>query len=149
MNRASRTPPIPLPLLDRLIEEPLPHDQELRTNPDRQPKNGGSMSRLRAGLVRRDLARLRRDAILRDLEVLLNTRRSVVSLPEVPGELSSSVLDFGLAAIRGSGPTSARSREGLRQAVELAIRQFEPRLADVHVLVEAAPGPLEPLRLPD
>jgi type VI secretion system protein ImpF len=147
MNRAAKTPSLPLPLLDRLIDEPLPQDQELRMSPDRQQKNGSSMARLRAELVRRDLARLRLEAIRRDLEVLLNTRRSVVSFSEAPGELSRSVLDYGLAAVRGSGPISPGHRESLRKEVESAIQRFEPRLVDVRVVLEADPGPSERLRL--
>ena len=36
MNRAAKTPSLPLPLLDRLIDEPLPQDREFRVSPDRQ-----------------------------------------------------------------------------------------------------------------
>jgi type VI secretion system protein ImpF len=147
MNRAAKTPSIPLPLLDRLIDEPLPQDQELRVSPDRPQENGSSIARLRAELVRRDLAQLRLDAIRRDLEVLLNTRRSVVSFPDVPGELTRSVLDYGLAGVRGAGPISAGARESLRKEVESAIQRFEPRLVEARVVLEADMDPSERLRL--
>ncbi len=147
MNRTAKTASIPLPLLDRLIDEPLPQDQESRVSPDRRRNDGSSMVRLRSELVRRDLARLRHEAIRRDLEVLLNTRRSVVSFPEAPGELSRSVLDYGLAAVRGTGPISPGHRESLRKEVESAIQRFEPRLVEVRVVLEADPGPSERLRL--
>ncbi len=135
MNRATRTPSIPLPLLDRLIDEE-PRDQEPRVSADSQQedqesplstgsrqKEGGSMARQRDELVRQDPARLRLEAIRRDLEVLFNTRRSVVSFPEAPGELSRSVLDYGLAAVRGTGPISPGHRESLRREVESAIQR--------------------------
>jgi type VI secretion system protein ImpF len=98
-------------------------------------------------LRRRDLAQLRREAICRDLEVLLNTRRSLVSLPEPPGELGLSVLDFGLRAPRGAGLTSTARRETLRREIETAIQRFEPRLTSVRVGLEAESGPLERMRV--
>ena len=143
MSRATTKASIPLPLLDRLIDEPLPQDHEARSTPSDQPHNGRSFAGVRAELVRRDLVRLRLDAILRDLEVLLNTRRSVVSLPETPGELNRSVLDFGLAALHRAGTMSAGRRDSLRMDVESTIQRFEPRLADVHVFLEAGPRPPE------
>jgi type VI secretion system protein ImpF len=148
MNGAPRTIPIALPLLDRLIDEPLPLDLDADPE-DRSPGRAAvdPLDRLRPEFVRRDVARLRLEAILRDLEVLLNTRRSLVSLPEPPGELVRSVLDFGLSAPRGAGPTSASRRENLRREVETAIHRFEPRLSDVRVALDAESGPLERLRL--
>ena len=147
MNRVARTAPLPLPLLDRLLDEPLPHDQELRVSPDGERTNGSSPVRLRTELVRRDLARIRLEAILRDLEVLLNTRRPVMTLPEPSGELGRSVVEFGLSAVRGTGPISVSRREALRKEIELAIQRFEPRLVNVRVVLEISPDPMERLRL--
>jgi type VI secretion system protein ImpF len=147
MNRTTRTALPPLPLLDRLIDEPLPGDQVPQPRQVRPGSNGGPDPGLRLELVRRDLARLRFESILRDLEVLLNTRRSLVCLPEAPGELSRSILDYGLAAPRGSGPISAGHRESLRREIESAIQRFEPRLVNVRIVIEAESSPLERLRL--
>jgi type VI secretion system protein ImpF len=97
--------------------------------------------------VRRDLARLQLDAIRRDLEVLYNTRRPVLSLPEAVGELRNSLIDYGLPAIRGSGPISPARRETLRKEIETAIQRFEPRLENVRVTLDPTLGPLERLRL--
>ena len=141
-------PHLPLSLLDRLINEPLPGDQDPRVALQDGPgSNGNPQSEPRRELARRDLARLRLEAILRDLEVLLNTRRSLVCLPEVPGELSRSVLDYGLAAARGCGPTSEGRRESLRKEIESAIARFEPRLVNVRVALDTESGPLERPRL--
>ncbi len=147
MNRTTRTTPLPLPLLDRLINEPLPGDPVAQEGPEGAGTNGFLRAGLGLELVRRDVARVRLEAILRDLEILLNTRRSLVCLPEVPGDLSRSVLDFGLAAPRGAGPTSPGQRESLRKEIESLIQRFEPRLVNIRVVLEAESGPLERLRL--
>jgi type VI secretion system lysozyme-like protein len=143
MSRTARTFSRPLPLLDRLMELPLPQDQELTVNADRPRNTGG----LRSELLRRDLARLQLDAIRRDLEVLFNTRRPVSSLPDSAGELRNSLIEYGLPAVRGSGPISPSRRERLRQEIESAIQRFEPRLVNVRVSLDPSVGPLERLRL--
>jgi type VI secretion system protein ImpF len=140
--------PLAPPLLDRLIDEPLPLDQEAHLDDySHAQREVHPLDRLRPELVKRDLARVRLEAIRRDLEVLLNTRRSLIALPVPSGELARSVLDFGLSAPRGSGPSSASRRESVRREVESAIRRFEPRLTNVRVALEAESGPLERLRL--
>jgi type VI secretion system protein ImpF len=148
MYRSLKSSPPELPLLDRLIDESLPLDQELQPSDRALDRSvNDPLERLQADLLRRDLARVRLEAIRRDLEVLLNARRSLVSLPEPAGELDRSVLDFGLSAPRGRGPTSASHRENLRKEVEAAIQRFEPRLANVRVALEVEQGPSERLRL--
>jgi type VI secretion system protein ImpF len=118
-----------LPLLDRLI------DHEPQTS--REPVAG-----------RAELARTLLEAIRRDLEVLFNTRRRLVVPPEGAGDqLDRSLAGYGLPASRGTELGSPRRREELRQAVESAIRLFEPRLADVTVRLEQDPGPSEALAL--
>ena len=79
-----------------------------------------------------------KDALRRDLEWLLNTRQ-----PPIP-ELSSypaakaSVINYGLPDITALGLMSASDNAGLRRAIEVCLRNFEPRLMDVHVTLESA-----------
>ena len=116
MNRTPRTAPPPLPLLDRLINEPLPGDQvPRRARMAQDPTAARGLACVR-NWCSRDLARLRLEAILRDLEVLLNTRRSLVCLPEAPGELEP----LG-PRLRSGGGTWLRADLG-RSSRELAER---------------------------
>jgi type VI secretion system protein ImpF len=131
-----------LPLLDRLIDEPLPRDEFM------PGADGGLPSPGRLGLAWdvREMARLQREAVRRDLEILLNTRRPATPLPEPSGELGVSLFEYGLPSFRGTGPVSAARLDQFRQEVETAIRRFEPRLSQVRVLLELPDGPMERLR---
>jgi len=88
-----------------------------------------------------------REAIGRDLEILLNTRQRLIDPP--PGAVvpAPSILDFGLPAVRGTNLATAAGRQEFAKLIEGAIRSYEPRLKDVQVSVEAGATPLDPLRL--
>lgn len=73
------------------------------------------------------------DDVKRDLEALLNTRRTRSDLPPDFDAASKSVLTYGLPDFMSAGAGSTDEREVLRQAVEQAITLFEPRLLQVHV----------------
>jgi type VI secretion system protein ImpF len=79
-----------------------------------------------------------RAAVRRDLEVLLNTR---VELPETPPapfpEAEGSLLSFGLPDFTPIDLSNADHQKGVEEAIEAAIRRFEPRLRDVRVTVDA------------
>jgi type VI secretion system protein ImpF len=74
-----------------------------------------------------------KNAVRRDLEWLLNSRRPPLDIPEGMDALKTSLVMYGLPDFTGitSGDTDERDR--LQKALEQAIRDFEPRLADVKV----------------
>jgi type VI secretion system protein ImpF len=76
-------------------------------------------------------------SVRRDLEWLLNTRRTPESVPDQLTEVNRSVFTYGLPDISSMSRDSLESRTKLLRQVERALMQFEPRLARVRVsLVE-------------
>ncbi|HQQ77186.1 MAG TPA: type VI secretion system baseplate subunit TssE [Thermoanaerobaculia bacterium] len=78
-----------------------------------------------------------KQALKRDLEWLLNTRRAF----EVPTELpllSDSLLAYGLPDFSNVSVKNSGDQHNLTLAVEAALRRFEPRLEDVVVSVASA-----------
>ena len=80
-----------------------------------------------------------KEAVKRDLEWLLNSKRS----PEPPRgmpHLEGSLLTFGLPDFSTSSLSSSRDQDLLQRAVEASIRRFEPRLERVAVTrIEGGP----------
>jgi type VI secretion system protein ImpF len=124
---ASRPPTASL--LDRLIDDaPFDSIEPQPTRPER--------------------ARALLESIRRDLEVLFNTRRPLMAPPDGAGDaLDQSVVGYGLPSSRGTESGSTRRLEGLRQAIEGAIRRFEPRLTGVKVIPEKVTGPPESIAI--
>jgi type VI secretion system protein ImpF len=76
------------------------------------------------------------DSILRDLEMLLNTRREEFLIPPEFEQTATSIMNFGVPDLAKcgslrSGPEQAK----LCRWIEDAIRIFEPRLCSVAVRV--------------
>jgi len=107
------------PLFDRLV--------------DRSPKLRHEVRPART-LDRRGL----RESVRRELERLLNTRCPfpVHRLADRP----RSVLDYGLPELTGFSAHSFEDRERLAELIRRAVEAFEPRLSDVRVRLEPAPG---------
>lgn len=83
-------------------------------------------------------AALRR-SVRRDLEGLLNSRRRWRSWPGEYGELATSLLGYGITDFAAGAFNDPDQRDRLRADIELAIRRFEPRLANINVsLLERA-----------
>jgi type VI secretion system protein ImpF len=80
--------------------------------------------------------RIFKQAVRRDLEWLLNTRRLATGIPEGLEELQSSLAAYGLPDFAGSGTDEGDSQARVRAAIEDAVRTFEPRLQDVSVALE-------------
>lgn len=79
-----------------------------------------------------------KDALRRDLEWLLNSRQPPMpELADYPAA-RASVINYGLPDITSLGLLSASDHKSLRQAIEVCIRNFEPRLTDVHVTLESS-----------
>jgi len=106
-------------ILDRLIDdEPeVPYEPVQQRLPDiRQIKN----------------------AVARDLENLLNTRRNIVPVPSEYKELNKSLFVYGLRDFTSKDPRSPTVKQQLRRDIEKAISQFDNRLRNVTVQLETA-----------
>ena len=81
-------------------------------------------------------------SVNRDLEMLLNTRRTIVDVPERFEQLRDSVFTFGLPDVSGIAVNTPAGRERLRVAITEAIERHEPRLMNVRVHETAEEGPI-------
>jgi type VI secretion system protein ImpF len=107
------------PLFERLVDNDLTLERELR--PMRT-------------LGRKGL----KDSVRRGLEMLLNTR---TSLPANRLSLRDrSVIDYGLPDCSMFSPRSFDDRQRLAELIRRAVTAYEPRLADVRVVVEMSQG---------
>ena len=73
------------------------------------------------------------EAVRRDVQDLLNTRRTAIDGFPDDAELSRSLLTFGLPELSSFNPTVPDQRKSLQDIIERTIRQFEPRLMQVRV----------------
>ncbi|MBO0912498.1 MAG: type VI secretion system baseplate subunit TssE [Acidobacteria bacterium] len=77
-----------------------------------------------------------RDAIARDLEMLLNTRRQQFLVPQEFEETRTSIVNFGLPDLTQCGNLRLSSEQAkICRWIEDAIRNFEPRLRNASVRV--------------
>lgn len=74
-----------------------------------------------------------REALRRDLERLLNTRRPPNSPPSHLSELEDALVSFGVDGFFVSSLVTDRQRTEFAGAMERRIRLFEPRLAELTV----------------
>jgi type VI secretion system protein ImpF len=72
-----------------------------------------------------------RRAVQRDLDDLLNSRNSTAGFAPHFEEIARSVLGYGLPDFSAINLKSPHGQARIRQAMETAIRVFEPRLKDV------------------
>ena len=86
-------------------------------------------------ITRAQSVRELRDAVRRDLEWLLNTRRTIEPAPEGWTELPRSLYHYGLPDVTSLSARSTSARDWLRRQIEEAITMFEPRLSRVRVKV--------------
>jgi type VI secretion system protein ImpF len=73
------------------------------------------------------------EAVRRDLQDLLNTRRAAADGYPDESELARSLYTFGLPELTAFNPTVPDQRRTLQEIIERTIRLFEPRLMDVRV----------------
>ena len=77
-----------------------------------------------------------KDALKRDLEWLLNTRQPPMEeIADYP-LAKASTINYGLPDISAMGLNSASDNRRLRLAIEACLKNYEPRLTDVHVTLE-------------
>ncbi len=79
-----------------------------------------------------------KDAVIRDLEKLLNTRRQILVPSPEYSEVHSSLYMYGLQDFTLKNPASPMVKQKLRQVIERTISRFEPRLKNVNVQIEAS-----------
>lgn len=127
MAKSDLTGPVTLSVLDRLI--------------DRDPKSSAETP-----LTRPQSLRELKAALKRDLEWLLNTRRTIDPFPETARETSRSVYQYGLPDISSRWSLSSKDQTELVRDMEAAIAMFEPRLKRAKVRMEAAEGSFRSLR---
>lgn len=72
-------------------------------------------------------------SVNRDLEMLLNTRRTIIDVPEGFEQLRDSVFTFGLPDASAVAVNTPAGRERLKAALAEAIERHEPRLMNVRV----------------
>lgn len=113
--------PVTLSVLDRLI--------------DRDPKRSAEAPMTRAQSLRELKA-----AVKRDLEWLLNTRRTIEPAPESARETVRSVYHFGFTDLSSKYVLSGRDHSELSREMEATIAQFEPRLKRPKVRMEPVEG---------
>ncbi len=77
-----------------------------------------------------------KESLKRDLEWLLNTRRSPVRELEAYPGARGTIVDYGLPDISSLGLTSASDHRQLRIAMEACVRNYEPRLMNARVTLE-------------
>lgn len=90
-------------------------------------------SNVEPALTRSQSVRQFKTALRRDLEWLLNARRTITPVPEDSDQLARSVFTFGLPDITSMSKDSRESFEKLARMIQSAIDVFEPRLTDVTV----------------
>jgi type VI secretion system protein ImpF len=89
-------------------------------------------------LSREESERAFRRAVERDVEALLNTRRTMFPAPAECPELRHSVYDFGLVDTTGIPVGTKSGRDRLLSALQDTLERFEPRLGTPRVrLVDA------------
>lgn len=119
--------PLRLPLLDRLLDD--------------EPKIKTEVPMTRST----SLARLK-TAVRRDLENLLNTRRTPDLIPEGSVEILRSVYYYGLPDITSMPANFLYEQTKLLQSIETAVRTFEARLDGVRVSLVPVAGQSRVLR---
>jgi type VI secretion system protein ImpF len=79
-----------------------------------------------------------KNAVIRDLENLLNTRRQILVPSPEYHEVHNSLYMYGLQDFTMKNPASTMVKQKLRQVIERTISRFEPRLKNVTVQIEAS-----------
>ena len=113
-------------------------DNELKTTPsvldrllDFEPKKSSESPKSRS----RSLAEMKQ-AVRRDLEWLLNTRRSGTHISEDLEETNQSLAVFGLKDLTSISVKSPKEKQRLIKEVERTIKTFEPRFINLKITLD-------------
>ncbi|WP_373061934.1 type VI secretion system baseplate subunit TssE [Gemmatimonas sp.] len=109
--------------LDRAVQPSL-----LDRLTDEAPQVSGDVAVSREESVRRF-----RQAVQRDVESLLNTRRCIVEIGPAHAELRRSVHEYGIPDTTGLAVGTVAGRKLLTDDIKDALQRFEPRLMNVTV----------------
>ncbi len=120
-------PNVTLSVLDRLID----HDLSLRSDPP---------------VTRAQSMRLLKAALKRDLEWLLNTRRTPESVEDSLLEIERSLYNYGLPDVAALGVHSINDQKRLLRMLEATVATFEPRIMNARVTMEPVAGTARILR---
>jgi type VI secretion system protein ImpF len=85
-------------------------------------------------LSRTQSVRQLKASLRRDLEWLLNTRRTPTPAGSEYRETEKSLYNFGLPDVSSISWDSGRDRQRLARAIELAVNIFEPRITGLKVV---------------
>src|SRR5689334_19745842 len=96
---------------------------------DRDPGIAADPPQVRAASVRQLKASLRRD-----LEWLLNARRTPDAVGSEFKELEQSLYNYGLPDATSLSRDSVRDRAKITRMLEETLRTFEPRLSEIQVI---------------
>jgi type VI secretion system protein ImpF len=127
MARPEAEANVTLSILERLVDT----DLSARTDPP---------------LGRAQSLRQLKAALRRDIEWLLNTRRSVEEVKDSGLELEHSLFNYGLPDITAMGIHSVQDQNRLLWMIESTIANFEPRIQDARVTMEPVAGAARVLR---
>jgi type VI secretion system protein ImpF len=117
-------------------------DNEVRITPsvlDRLLDYEPELSREPVSSRAKSLRQLKQ-AVKRDLEWLLNTRRYAEELSDELKEVNNSLAAYGLPDFTTVSVKNPGDQKLMRRALESAIRVFEPRLEDPVVTLEPIDG---------
>lgn len=95
-------------------------------------------------ISREESARAYRKSVQRDVEWLLNTRRTIVPVPPGCVEVTNSVHEFGIIDTAGMAIGTADAQTRLTSDIRDTLRRFEPRLSNVRVELTASSQALAP-----
>ncbi len=127
MARFEPEPNVTLSVLDRLI------DNEPNAPADPPISRTQSLRHLRT-------------ALRRDLEWLLNTRRTPEPVTESGSQLVRSLYNFGLPDLTNLGIHSVTDQNRLLWMLEAAVEAYEPRISGARVVLEPVSGNARILR---
>jgi type VI secretion system protein ImpF len=102
---------------------------------DREPGIGSEPPPTRAQSVR-----LLKAALRRDLEWLLNARRTPEAVGREFKELEQSLFNYGVPDLSAINRESARDRNRLNRVIEQTLATFEPRLKKIKVIPLESPS---------
>lgn len=114
MADANDKRPVLASLLDRLTDDDPDTEQEV-------PATG------------RKLERLLREAMRRDIEAFLNTRRRCVPVAPELTHVHGTIVDYGIPDFVGRTLSSDRRRKQFIRSIEEYLRQHEPRFKSVNL----------------
>jgi type VI secretion system protein ImpF len=102
--------------------------------PSLMDRLAGNVENANGADLTQSVTQLRR-SVRADVEKLLNTRWRCSHWPPDLTQLDDSLVNYGIPDFSGAAFGSPDHREALRVAIERAIEQYEPRFAQVHVVL--------------